>query len=127
MPTYHVHVYREMRVKFNGIEAESPEKAASVASGRCTEQADEVEDCQGMDLSALVDLQGDEEFTESRVVDFRDLKRLAASKEMLTALEEALAALNTVPRFKVPSLDTDSYKVAALCDRAIAKAKGGAK
>jgi hypothetical protein len=46
---------------------------------------------------------------------------------LLETLEQALAALNTAPRFAVPSLDTDSYRVAALCDRAIARAKGGAQ
>jgi hypothetical protein len=45
---------------------------------------------------------------------------------LLEALEQALEALNTVPRFPVPSLLTDSYRVAAMCDRAIAKAKGRA-
>jgi hypothetical protein len=46
--------------------------------------------------------------------------------EVIAALEQAVAALNTAPRFRVPLLDTDSYRIAALCDRAIAKAKGGA-
>jgi len=52
--------------------------------------------------------------------------RLAAS-ELLDALEKAVEALNTAPRFKVPGLDTDSYAVAAICDEAIALAKGGAQ
>jgi hypothetical protein len=52
------------------------------------------------------------------------LARQAAS-ELLEALEQAVVALNTTPRFKVPSLDTNSYEIAAICDRAIAKAKGG--
>ncbi len=43
---------------------------------------------------------------------------------MLVALQQAVAALNTAPRFKVPGLDTDSYAIAALCDRAISKARG---
>jgi hypothetical protein len=42
---------------------------------------------------------------------------------LLEALEQAVAALNTVPRFQVPSLATDSYRIAALCDRVIARAK----
>jgi hypothetical protein len=51
--------------------------------------------------------------------------RLAAG-DLLTALEQAVAALNSVPRFTVPSLNSDSYRVALICDEAIAKAKGGA-
>jgi hypothetical protein len=42
---------------------------------------------------------------------------------LLAVLQKALAALNTAPRFKVPSLETDSYRIAALCDAVIAKAK----
>jgi hypothetical protein len=39
--------------------------------------------------------------------------------------EQALEALNTAPRFKVPNLGTDSYKIADIRDRALAKAKAG--
>jgi hypothetical protein len=49
--------------------------------------------------------------------------RLAAS-DLLAALERAVDALNTAPRFRVG--DTDSYDIASLCDRAIAQAKAGA-
>jgi hypothetical protein len=50
----------------------------------------------------------------------------AIAKEMLDALEQAVQALNTAPRFRIPHLKTNSYKIAAICDKAIAKAKGGA-
>jgi hypothetical protein len=49
------------------------------------------------------------------------------SPTLLEGLEQALAALNTAPRFRVPSFDTDSYAIAALCSRIIARAKGGAQ
>jgi hypothetical protein len=48
-----------------------------------------------------------------------------AAFELLNALEHAVAGLKTAQLFRVPSLDTDSYTIAALCDRAIARAKGG--
>jgi hypothetical protein len=51
------------------------------------------------------------------------LLRLAAD-DLLDALEKAVIALNTAPRFKVAKLSTDSYAIAAKCGRAIAKAKG---
>lgn len=44
---------------------------------------------------------------------------------LVNALEQAVQALNTVPRFPVPNLLSDSYKIAATCDRALARAKGG--
>jgi hypothetical protein len=56
-----------------------------------------------------------------------DLRLRLVAREMLTALEKALAALNTAPRFKVPSLGTDSYQIAAECGQAIDKAKGDSK
>jgi hypothetical protein len=55
-----------------------------------------------------------------------DADLLAASPAMLAALEQAVTALNTVMRFPVPRLLTDSYAVAATCEAAIAQAKGGA-
>ncbi len=49
-----------------------------------------------------------------------------AAPELLEALELAVAALNTAPRFtvRVQGTRTDSYDIAAACDRAVAKAKG---
>jgi hypothetical protein len=55
-----------------------------------------------------------------------DLRLRLAAQDLLDALEQAVQALNTAPRFAVPHLDTDSYKIASVCDRAVAKAKGGA-
>jgi hypothetical protein len=53
---------------------------------------------------------------------------IAAAPELLKVCREALAALNTAPRFKVPSYgkspdrDTDSYAIAARLEKAIATA-----
>lgn len=44
--------------------------------------------------------------------------------ELLEACRDALAALNTAPRFAVPSRDTDSYAIAARLEKAIAKVEG---
>ena len=55
-----------------------------------------------------------------------DLRLRLAARQLLEALEAARAALNTAPRFKVPGLGSDSYKIAALCDAALANAKPAA-
>jgi hypothetical protein len=55
-----------------------------------------------------------------------DLRLRFAAQDLLSALEQAMAALNTAPRFPVPSLLSCSYRIAATCEKAIAKAKGGA-
>ena len=57
---------------------------------------------------------------------FRLWQRLAAP-DLLRALGKALAALNTATRFAVPSLGSDSYTIAAECERAIALAKNQPK
>jgi hypothetical protein len=54
-----------------------------------------------------------------------DATLLAASPVILAALEQAVEALNTAPRFRVPVLDTDSYVIASTCGRAIRSARGG--
>ena len=51
---------------------------------------------------------------------------IAAAPDLFDALEQAVAALNEAPRFAVPGLNSDSYRIASICDKAIAKAKGGA-
>lgn len=52
--------------------------------------------------------------------------RLAfAAGALRDALEQAVAALNTAPRFRVPDLSTDSYRIAAICDAALRQARGG--
>ena len=55
-----------------------------------------------------------------------ELRLRLAAQDLLDALEQAVQALNTAPRFAVPHLDKDSYEIASVCDRAIAKAKGAA-
>ena len=70
MTTYNVHVYREMRLVFGGIEAETPEAATAIARDKLTEEADSIDDCEGETLAALVDVAGDEAFEQSRIIDF---------------------------------------------------------
>jgi hypothetical protein len=55
-----------------------------------------------------------------------DMRLRLAARDLLNALEQAVAALNEAPRFAMPGLSTDSYRIASICDKAIAKAKGGA-
>ena len=44
MKTYNVHIYREMRLYFPGVDAESHETAARIAAEKCTDEAEYVED-----------------------------------------------------------------------------------
>ena len=51
---YDVPVYREMRLLFEGIEAESPEAAAEIARRKHLPEAVEVDDCEGRNFAAQV-------------------------------------------------------------------------
>lgn len=71
MTLYHVHIYREMRLYFSGIEAPTPDEAARIAASRPTDEAEYAEDCDGENIAALVDVAGDEEFGQSVTVDLQ--------------------------------------------------------
>jgi len=89
---YNVHVYREMRLVFNGIEAGSPEEAAEKARDRHFDDADDWSDCEGESLSALVDLAGDEKCEQSVTIDFEAERERKAGSAMLTALQAFITA-----------------------------------
>ncbi len=71
MTIYTVHVYREMRLVFPGIEAATPEEAARLAAAKPTYSSDDIEDCEGLTYSALVDVQGGQDHADSRTVRLR--------------------------------------------------------
>jgi hypothetical protein len=83
---YNVHIYREMRLVFGGIQAESLEAAASIARDKPTSDADEIDDCEGETLSALVDVVGDEEYEQSRFIDFENEQLRRAAPALLAKL-----------------------------------------
>ena len=83
---YNVHIYREMRLVYGGIEANSHEEAAAIARDRLTDDADSIEDCDGETMAALVDVQGDEDYRHSRAIDFEGVRERKAASRMLAAL-----------------------------------------
>jgi hypothetical protein len=86
MPLYNVHIYREMRLFFPGIEAATPEEAAKSAADRPTHEASYTEDCDGENLAALIDVIGDDEFAQSVIIDFEDERLRKAAPDLLAAL-----------------------------------------
>jgi len=89
MNEYIVHLYREMRLSYTGIEADTPQSAAEIAGGKQTHEADNIEDCNGDNLTALVDLAGDEDYRNSVTVDFEPERHRKVAAKMLAALESA--------------------------------------
>ena len=90
MTIYNVHIYREMRLTFRGVEAEDHEAAAAIARDKPTGDADAIDDCEGETLSALVDVQGDEEYENSRLIDFDGERVRHSAPNLLAALEAVL-------------------------------------
>ena len=62
MTLYNVHIYREMRLCFNGIEADNPKQAAQTATGLSLKVADDLDECDGETFAALVDVVGDDHY-----------------------------------------------------------------
>src|SRR5271165_6053718 len=93
MTIYNVHIYREMRPVFGGIEADSPEAAAAIARDKLTSDADSIDDCDGETFAALVDVADDEEYKQSRTIDFEPERQRKAAPKLLSALKYALEFL----------------------------------
>ncbi len=90
MTYYIVHLYREMRLSFADIEAETAEAAAAIAREKATGEADDIEDCNGEESSALVDLAGDEDYRHSVTIDFEGERLRKAAPALLSTLEAML-------------------------------------
>ena len=88
MTLYNVHLYREMRLYFPGIEAETAAEAARIAADRPTEDAAYVEGCDGENLAALIDVAGDDQYEHSVTLDFEAEQLRKATRELLEALAE---------------------------------------
>ena len=70
MALYNVDIYGELKLRFHGIEAKTPEAAANIARDGLPEVADDIAPCDGDTFAAFVDVVGDEEFSQSQVIDF---------------------------------------------------------
>ena len=86
MTTYNVHIYREMRLFFPGIEAATPDEAAHLAADKLTADAEYTEDCDGENLAALVDLVGDDNFEHSVTIDFGHERLRKAASDLLETI-----------------------------------------
>ena len=71
-----------MRLSYTDIEADTPEAAAAIARGKPTDDADNIEDCEGENLSALVDVAGDEDYSQSVMRRFRAERHTQGRREV---------------------------------------------
>jgi hypothetical protein len=91
MTKFIVHIYREMKLSYADIEADTPQDAAAIARDKPTADADNVEDCEGQNLAALVDVAGDEDFSQSVTVDFEPERHRKAASALLAACRLVVA------------------------------------
>jgi hypothetical protein len=124
---YNVLIYREMRLVFDDIEADSPENAAAVARDKLTNEAVEIDDCDGLDLSALVDEIGDDQYEHSVLIDFEGERLRKAAQILLTALAAILPYAENENRslYECWKRDGDEATKRELdaCERAVEQAR----
>jgi hypothetical protein len=130
LTTYTVTYRTDAESATDCLAAASPEAALAEARDIATDR----ERSGGLVFEPYMDLSPIDEITvESpdgeKVAEWisADLLLRFAAPDLLRAVEQAVTALNAAPRFDVPGLHTDSYAIAAECDRAIAKAKSQSK
>lgn len=116
MTTYNVHIYREIRLEFDGIEADGIEAAAAIAHHKPTGEADDIDDCDGETFYACVDVQGDDEYGQSRWIDFEPERERTAAPKLLAACRMV------VDRWE----RGDLAEAARACSDAIAEAEAAA-
>jgi len=113
MTTYNVHIYREMRLTYEGIEADTPEDAATIARDKPTGDADAVNDCEGITLAALVDEVGDSDYENSVTIDFEEQRLRNAAPRLLDACRMVVERWET----------GDLAEAARMCQKAIDEAE----
>ena len=96
MTLYNVHLFREMRLRFDDIEAGSHEEAAAIAGAKPDREAVSIDDCDGANIAALVDVVGDDECEHSRTIDLPHVESTAP---------KILAALEHINRSCQPGID----------------------
>jgi hypothetical protein len=127
MTLYDVHLYREMRLFYERIEADSPEAAAAIARDRLTEDADDIKDCDGENLGALVDVAGDDGYEHSRMIDFEAERLRKAAPEMLEALGECIGQIHALlPPYQQSDSTLDNIPAVLRARAAIARATAAA-
>ena len=121
MTLYNVHIYREMRLFFPGIEAASPEEAAAKARDLDTAAADGIDDCDGETLAALVDVVGDDTYEQSVTIDFEPERLRKAAPQLLSALQWLVDDLTDAEEDRNPETG-DEYDSVAHARAALARA-----
>ncbi|MGE3818899.1 MAG: hypothetical protein AB7I30_05645 [Isosphaeraceae bacterium] len=94
MTKYNVHLYREMKLCFQDIEADSPEQAAQTCRDFPEDEAcGAAVDCDGETFAALVDTQGDPDYSQTVLIAFGPERARSAVHQLMEALDYVRATL----------------------------------
>jgi hypothetical protein len=123
MTLYNVHLYREMRLTYESVEADAPHAAAAIALDKSVGAADDIDDCDGETFAALVDVVGDDQYEQSVMIDFEPERLRKAAPLLLKALKALYAAAGgwNMPNLSILSGHDKGTLVSQVC-AAIAKA-----
>jgi len=123
MTLYNVHIFREMRLYYPSIEASTPKKAARIAADRPTADAEYVEDCEGENIAALIDVAGDDDFAQSTIVELRespqrtnepvDIHRLLDERRQVAVIW----SIEDVQSVRSDLTDEQAWEVLKRCER----------
>lgn len=93
MPMYSIHIYRVMKLRFDNVSAATAQEAADKVCTLPSDQADDLDDCDGETFSALVDVVDDENYDHSQMIDYEPERTHQGAAMLLAALEQALPVL----------------------------------
>jgi hypothetical protein len=125
--TYTAYYSKDGEYALHDFQADSPEQALELARELYEQNPCPLE-FNSCNITSPLDYIKISDAENNRLVFWEsdDMRLHQAAEELLEALEAARVALNTAPRFKVPTLGCDSYQIAARCDAVIAKARPSA-
>jgi len=126
MTTYTAYFRTDAEFACHEVEADTPEQALDEMRKRSASDPStlwfEPYDC-GMPVNEIAI--HDDDGNEVSVWRDEEVCLRLAGRALRDALMQAVVALNQAPNFSVPGLSTDSYRIATICDKAIALAKEG--
>jgi hypothetical protein len=109
MTIFNVHIDREVRLVFEGIEADSNEEAAAIACDKHPAAADDIDNCDGETFSAQVDAAGEQHPTVT--IDFEPERQRRAAAKMLAALKDLLGDRPSVQDFQCRRCGRDYHDI----------------
>ena len=97
MTLYNVHIYREVHLTYESVEADKAHAAVAIALDKSVGAADDIDDCAGETFSAYAEVAGDDTYEHSVTIDFEAERLRKVAPEMLQQLRLLTDHLETPP------------------------------